>query len=183
MVLATQRLGTLNAKLRWSDYLALNPTPVSDDRREFPRTPGIVNVTGNPDMSRNGVFTWRWLAAVVVGHLLIAVAHGAAHDGAQVPLSPAANLFVYIVILAGPIAGLALAWRAERPGHWVIAATMAGSLVFGFVNHFVLASPDHVSHVDPQWQPLFASTAVLLAATEAIGCGLAIHLVRGRSTS
>ena len=40
---------------------------------------------------------------------------------------------------------------------------MAGSLVFGLVNHFVFVSPDHVAHVDPQWRPLFATTAVLLA--------------------
>jgi steroid 5-alpha reductase family enzyme len=57
---------------------------------------------------------------------------------------------------------------------------MAASLVFGVVNHFVLSTPDHVSHVDPRWQPLFAATAVLLAVTEALGSGLAIRLVRER---
>ena len=57
---------------------------------------------------------------------------------------------------------------------------MAGSLVFGLVNHFVLASPDHVAHVSPEWRPLFATTAVLLAVTEAIGSGLAIRVVRER---
>ena len=36
---------------------------------------------------------------------------------------------------------------------------------------FLLASPDHVSHVAPQWRPLFATTAVLLALTEAAGLG------------
>jgi len=97
-------------------------------------------------------------------------------------MSLAANLFIYIVILAGPLAGLALTWRAPRLGAVVVALTMAGSLIFGIVNHFVLDSPDHVSHVDAQWRPLFASTAALLAATEAIGCGLALALVReGRS--
>jgi hypothetical protein len=44
---------------------------------------------------------------------------------------------------------------------------MAASLVFGVVNHFLLASPDHVSHVAQQWRTLFATTAVLLALTEA----------------
>jgi hypothetical protein len=98
-------------------------------------------------------------------------------------LSLAANLFVYIVILAGPLIGLALTWPAERIGGWVIAVTMAGALVFGIVNHFMLSSPDHVAHVDPQWRPLFTATAVLLAVTEALGCGLAIRLARERSTS
>src|SRR6476659_3022310 len=50
----------------------------------------------------------RWLTAAVLSHLAISLVHGAAHAGAEVPLSPAANLFVYIVILAGPIVGLAL---------------------------------------------------------------------------
>ena len=122
--------------------------------------------------------TRRWLAVVVVLHLLISVAHGMAHDGAQVPMSLAANLFIYIVILAGPLAGLALTWPAPSLGNTVVAVTMAASLVFGIVNHFVLASPDHVSSVDAQWRLLFASTAVLLAATEATACGLAIALVR-----
>jgi hypothetical protein len=51
------------------------------------------------------------------------------------------------------------------------------------VNHFMLSSPDHVAHVDPQWRTLFATTAVLLAVTEAVACGLAIRLARERSPS
>ncbi len=124
--------------------------------------------------------TWIWLSAAVLVHLVISVVHGAAHTGANVPLSPAANLFVYAVILAGPLAGLALIRPARRLGGWLIAATMAASLVFGIVNHFVLTSPDHVSQVGPGWRPLFATTAVLLAATEALGAGLAIRFVRER---
>jgi len=50
------------------------------------------------------------------------------------------------------------------------------------VNHFVFASPDHVAHVARQWRPLFTTTAVLLALTEAIGAGLAIRIARGRNT-
>lgn len=124
-------------------------------------------------MSRNSSSTWRWLAAAVLVHLVVSFIHGAAHAGAHVPLSRAANLFVYVVILAGPLIGLALTWPAERIGSWLIAATMSGSLVFGVVNHFVLDSADHVGHVDAQWRPLFATTAVLLAATETLAVGLA----------
>jgi hypothetical protein len=126
---------------------------------------------------------WRWLIAAVLVHLLISFVHGLAHARAQVPLSRAANLFVYIVILAGPLIGVAMAWPAERVGAWLIAVTMAGSLVFGLVNHFGLAGPDHVAHVDPQWRLLFATTAALLAITEALGCSLAIRVIReGRSS-
>jgi hypothetical protein len=134
-------------------------------------------------MTRNGSRAWTWLIWVVLAHLVISFVHGAAHAQAHVPLSPAANLFVYIVILAGPLLGLVLAWKARRIGSLVIAFAMAGSLVFGLVNHFVLASADHVSHVDPQWRAMFATTAVLLAVTEALGSGLAIRVIRERKVS
>jgi hypothetical protein len=121
------------------------------------------------------------MAAAVLAHLVISLVHGAAHGGAQVPLSLAANAFVFVVILAGPVLGLALSWRVERTGSLIVALTMAGSLVFGVVNHFVLESPDHVSHVAAKWRMLFGSTAVLLALTEMLGLGFAIRLVRRSS--
>ena len=127
--------------------------------------------------------TWTWLTVVVLGHLIISMAHGAAHAQAQVPLSRAATLFVYIVILAGPLIGLVLTWPAERIGGWLIALTMAGSLVFGVINHFVLASPDHVAQVAPQWRPLFTTTAILLVVTEVLGAVLAIRFLRARKLS
>jgi hypothetical protein len=126
---------------------------------------------------------WTWLTAVILGHLIISMAHGAAHAQAQVPLSRAATLFVYIVILAGPLIGLVLTWPAERIGGWLIALTMVGSLVFGVINHFVLASPDHVAQVAPQWRPLFTTTAILLVVTEVLGAVLAIRLLRKRNSS
>jgi len=133
-------------------------------------------------MDRNTDPAWRWLAATVEAHLVISIVHGWAHAGALVTLSRAANLFVFIVILAGPLAGLALTWPAERIGSWLIAITMAGSFVFGLVNHFVFDSPDHVAHVDRQWRTLFTTTAVLLALTEVLGTALAIRLARERET-
>jgi hypothetical protein len=120
---------------------------------------------------------WNWMTAAVLAHLVVSLAHGAAHDGAQVPLSRAATLFVYVVILAGPLVGLALSWRARRFGSVVVAAAMAGSLVFGVVNHFVLESPDHVSQVEAQWRTLFGTTAALLTITEMLGLGVAVRLV------
>jgi hypothetical protein len=55
---------------------------------------------------------------------------------------------------------------------------LASSLVFGFVNHFLLDSPDHVAHVSAEWRLLFTSTAILLAVTEGLGSGLAIRVAR-----
>jgi len=74
----------------------------------------------------------------VLVHLAVSIVHGVAHTQARVPLSTTANLFVFIVILAGPLAGLALTFPAWRFGSALIALTMAASLVFGLVNHFVL---------------------------------------------
>lgn len=124
-----------------------------------------------------------WLTAAVLVHLAVSIVHGIAHTQARVPLSTAANLFVFIVILAGPLAGLALTFPAWRVGSALIALTMAASLVFGLVNHFVLSSPDHVAHVDPQWRLLFGTTAVLLAVTEMLGAGLAMRTVQERLVS
>jgi hypothetical protein len=121
----------------------------------------------------------RWLLTLVVAaHLIISAMHGSAHNGAHVPLSLAGNLFVFVVIVAGPLAGVAFIWWSVRIGAWIIALAMAGSFIFGILNHFVFASPDHVAHVATQWRPLFATTAVLLALTEALGFGLALRLVR-----
>jgi hypothetical protein len=130
-------------------------------------------------MNRNRSSIWIWMAAVVLAHLVISIVHGIAHTMAHVPLSPAANVFVFAVILAGPLIGLSLTWPAQRIGAWLIALTMAGALVFGFVNHFVFASPDHIAQVDPQWRLLFTTTAVLLVLTEALGAGLAVRSLRG----
>jgi len=57
-----------------------------------------------------------------------------------------------------------------------VALTLAGSFVFGIVNHFMLASPDHVAHVAREWRPLFAATAIGIASTEALGSWLALRL-------
>ena len=140
-----------------------------------------IKVTGPArplDLTRTRHSSWRWLTAAVLVHLVVSVVHGAAHSEAHVPLSPAANLFVFGVIVAGPLVGLILAWRAERIGSWVIAITMAGAFVFGCVNHFVLAGPDHVSQVAVRWRPMFTTTAVLLAALEGLASTLAIRIAR-----
>lgn len=114
----------------------------------------------------------------VIGHLILSFIHGSAHDGADVALPPWSMLFVLVVILAGPVVGLALVWPAPRLGAWVVAVTMGASLLFGVVNHFLLPGPDHVAHVAEPWRRLFATTAALLAVTEALGCSLALRMAR-----
>jgi hypothetical protein len=118
------------------------------------------------------------MAGIVLTHLAITVVHGSAHTNARVGLSPAQSVFVFAVILAGPLIGLGFMWPYRRIGAALVGVAMVGALVFGIVNHFVLSSPDNVTHVDPQWRPLFATTAVLLAATEVVGSLLAIQAIR-----
>ena len=115
------------------------------------------------------------LAAVVLIHLGVSFVHGAAHSGAQVTLGPAGTLFVFIVILAGPLLGLAVSARLPHIGSSIVAATMAGSLVFGLINHFIIPGTDHVAHVVPAWRTLFASTAALLVVTEAAGTVIGVR--------
>jgi len=129
-------------------------------------------------MTERHLSTRTWVAIVVIAHLVISLIHGAAHAQGQVGMSAAANVFVFVVILAGPLLGLLLLWRYPRVGSWVIAATLAASFVFGLVNHFLVAGPDHVAHVAAHVRPMFTGTAVLLALTEAAGAVLALRVQR-----
>jgi hypothetical protein len=114
------------------------------------------------------------VALVVLVHLAISIVHGQAHAGAHVPLSPAAAAFVYIVILAGPLVGLALMrWRADV-GLWTVAVSLGAALVFGLVNHFIIDGADRIDHVAAEWRGLFGATAVLLMASEAAGFAIAL---------
>jgi len=121
------------------------------------------------------------LSAVVLIHLAINIMHGRAHAGAQVPLSAAGMLFVYIVILAGPLVGLGV-WRWQpQPGGWIVAACMAGALFFGLINHFIIDGADHVAHVAAEWRSLFGVTAGLLVACEALGVAIGVWSARRAS--
>ena len=71
-----------------------------------------IRVTGLArllDISSARQSAWVWLTAAVLVHLVVSIVHGAAHSEAHVPLSRAADLFVFGVIVAGPLVGLALA--------------------------------------------------------------------------
>jgi hypothetical protein len=117
------------------------------------------------------------LAAVVLVHLAIAIVHGRAHTGAQVPLPLAGELFVYVVILAGPLVGLGVSRWRPHAGAWIVAASMSGALVFGLINHFVIDGLDHVAHialVASRWRLLFGATAALLAVSEAAGVAVGV---------
>ena len=120
---------------------------------------------------RNG----NLLAAMVLLHLGVTIAHAMAHVQAQVALSPAALSFVLTIVLAGPVLGLLMQRTAyPRGGAWAIAATLAGAFCFGLANHFLLSGADHVHHVTSDWRAFFQATAVFLAVTEFLGSSIAL---------
>jgi hypothetical protein len=125
-------------------------------------------------MTRNHQSRDGFLTLVVLLHLAVTVLHGQAHAGAVVPVSTISSIFIFSVIVAAPLVGLAVLWFFSiEGGAWLVALSLTAGLIFGIVNHFVLDSPDHVAHIVPQWKLLFGTTAVLLALTEALGAGLA----------
>jgi hypothetical protein len=114
------------------------------------------------------------LVAVVLLHLAVTLAHGSAHASAGVQVGPAGLAFVLVVIVAGPLAGLAWLRTDPRAGALLIAATMTGALLFGLLNHFVIPGADHVNHVAASSRVSFETTAALLVITEAAGSALGI---------
>ncbi len=90
--------------------------------------------------------------------------------------------FVLIIIIAGPLVGLAWMWKNAVAGARIIGVTMAASLLFGLVNHFIIASPDRVDYVVPQARLLFEVTALMLVLSEAAGSVLGFSYGRSRRT-
>ena len=107
----------------------------------------------------------------VLAHLLVSIIHGRAHDGLRVGLSSWQNMYVLIVIVVAPLIAMMLIWtRLARPGLVLLVISMAGSLIFGIVYHYIVISPDHVSHLPSgDAQSLFRTTALLLVVTELFG--------------
>jgi hypothetical protein len=118
------------------------------------------------------------LAAVVVLHFFVSLVHGSVHDSAGVALSGSAMLFVVAVVLAGPLVGFAWMWKNPSAGARLIGITMAASLLFGLINHFVINGADRIDHVAAHWRPMFTVTAAALVAIEAMGAVLGLTYYR-----
>jgi ACR3 family arsenite efflux pump ArsB len=107
----------------------------------------------------------------VLAHLVVSIVHGRAHESLAVGLSSWQNLYVLTVIVIAPLIAMLLIWtRLARAGFVLLVISMAGSLIFGVAYHYVVISPDHVSHLPPgDAQGLFRTTALLLVLTELFG--------------
>ena len=116
----------------------------------------------------------------VLAHLVVSIVHGRAHESLAVGLSSWQNIYVLTVIVIAPLIAMLLIWtRLARPGLVLLVISMAGSLIFGVAYHYVVISPDHVSHIPPgDAQGLFRTTALLLVLTELFGVVVGLWALR-----
>jgi hypothetical protein len=101
---------------------------------------------------------------VVVMSVVLNLAHTASHAGQHLVALPAwQQACVTVVVYAAP----------------VVAAAMAGSLVFGLLYHFVVPGPDNVLMQPPRlWKAMFQVSAVLLAPLQVIGASIGLRAAR-----
>ena len=124
----------------------------------------------------------RLAVAVVLVHLAVNVAHGWAHMTIPVPNTPAQSAFIILVIgLAPLIAGWLVIRGRVAAGAALLALSMLGSCLFGVAYHYVIQSPDHVTHVPAGTAgSVFRASALGLAVVELAGFAIgALGFVRG----
>ena len=107
------------------------------------------------------------LSTLVVVHLIASLWHGDAHSGLAIALSDLQNLFIYVVIIGGPIIGVGLLWtRYAVLGTGIVAVSMIGALIFGVYHHYILVSPDNIAHLPigpPGADSQFINSAAVIA--------------------
>ena len=123
---------------------------------------------------------------VVLAHHAIAYHHGNQHIALAIEMAPWQNAFINGVILVLPLLGVAVMWSAwRRVGAYAVLVGMLGALAFGVVLHYMLISPDHISHLPVAESHVHASfiwTAGAIAMLEGLAAGLAAYLAgAGRS--
>ena len=126
---------------------------------------------------------------IVVAHLALSIAHGLAHSHLHIELNLLQKIFVYLVILAAPLAAGWLIWtRRLRLGGALLVVSMAAALAFGVYYHYLAPGPDNVSQTDASapsnWRSLFDDTAMDLALLEGLGIVAgAVLFVKSRGTA
>ena len=107
----------------------------------------------------------------MLAHFVVMVLHGHAHEELGVSLTPGQNAYVVIVIAITPLFAMVLLWtRYVRMGQVLLVVSMAGSLIFGVLYHYLVLSPDHIFYIPPgDAAGMFRLTALLLMLTELFG--------------
>ena len=126
-----------------------------------------------------------WVTIAVLAHLAVSIFHGQAHTSLGVGLSNWQQTYVLTVIILAPLVALVLSFtRYASASLWLLLASMLGSLVFGACYHYLIISPDHVSHLPMgDARGLFRTTALLLFVTETFGVAVAALALRRIRTS
>lgn len=116
---------------------------------------------------------------VIVAHLLAGAAHGYAHEGAGVSLTPGQTAFVWLVATAGPIAAGVLCWRgALESGAVLLVTTALAATVFDAYYHAIAQTADHVHAVEGPFAPLFVTTAAIVSITDLLAVAVGAWLYR-----
>jgi hypothetical protein len=90
------------------------------------------------------------ITGLLLVHLAASLWHGSADTHLGIELSTEQTLFIYIVIIIAPVVAAILVWtRDESIGLWLFFLSMLGSVLFGAYHHYVLVSPDNISHLPP----------------------------------
>ena len=87
--------------------------------------------------------------------------------------------FIAMIIFAGPLLAIALLWtRLRRTGLILLSSSMAGSLMFGLTYHFLATGADNALEMNRgNWQNVFGTTALLLAAIELVGTAWPVRVL------
>ena len=117
------------------------------------------------------------VSALVLIHHGIAYHHGNQHTALAIEMAPWQTGFINGVILVLPLLGVAVMWTGwRRVGAYAVTIGMLGALVFGVVHHYMLVSPDHISHLptaEAHVHNSFIWTAGAIAMLEGLAAGLA----------
>ena len=110
------------------------------------------------------------VTGLVIVHLAASLWHGNAHTHLGIELSTEQTLFVYFIVIIAPVAAAILVWtHYVSMGLWLFFLSMLGSFLFGAYHHYVLVSPDNISHLPPgtpESHSQFITSAGLIALVE-----------------
>lgn len=113
------------------------------------------------------------LTVTVLLHHAVAYHHGGQHALLEIEMAAWQTGFINGVILVLPLLGVALIWTPwRRVGAFAVLIGMFGALLFGIVHHYLLISPDHISHL-PSAPTHVHSAFIWTAAAIAMFEGLA----------
>jgi hypothetical protein len=126
----------------------------------------------------------RIAISIILLHLALTFLHGTAHQGADVKLNLFGNIYVLLVITVAPLVAGVLLYKASlSAGGWLMMLSMAGSLVFGVLYHFVFVGTDNVTEVVGPWHLIFLSSAIAIAIVEFAGTLWGFRILQMASSS